>query len=141
MKEEKLRNCLFEIKKEAKIRQIDKIIDYISSLESFINLLHEQGENFNEILTKSAMIMKHISKLKDEFVVKFGEKGEDFYIILNGIVGVFVPMIKEYYMTEEEFMLYLLKLRKNGQKDLIHHCLRQNSLTFSLPYENFDDLL
>ena len=141
MKEEKLRNCIKEIKKEGNLRKIDKIIDYVKSLESFINLLQEQGENFNEILSKSSMIMKHVSKLKDEFVVQFGEKGEDFYIILNGVVGIFVPMLKEYYMTEEEFMLYLLKLRKNGQKDLIHHCLRQNSLIFSIPYENFDDLL
>ena len=59
--------------------------------------------------------MKYACKSKNELVIQFGEKGDDFYIILDGVVGIFVPQIKEYYMDEEEYILYLLQLRKNGQ--------------------------
>ena len=141
MREEKLKKCIKEIKKEGNIRDIEIIKDYLKTLEPFVNLVQEQGEKFEEIMNKSSLIMKHILKFKDEFVVQFGEKSDYFYIILNGLVGVFVPMLKEYYMTEEEFMLYLLNLRKNGQKELINYCLRQNAFSFSLPYEQFDELL
>ena len=136
-----MKKCLKEIIKEGKNRKIEDIIEYIETLDPFINLVQEQGENFEEILKKSCLIMKHILKLKDEFVVQLGEKGDDFYIILNGIVGIFVPMLKEYYMTEEEYILHLLKLRKNGQKELIQNCIRQNAFSCPLPYEHFDDLL
>ena len=114
MREEKLIKCIKEIKKEGNIRDIEIIKDYLKTLEPFVNLVQEQGEKFEGVVGESSLIMKHILKFKDEFVVQFGEKSDYFYIILNGLVGVFVPMLKEYYMTEEEFMLYLLNLRKNG---------------------------
>lgn len=141
MREEKMKKCLKELIKKGKNREIDSIIEYIKTLDPFINLVQEQGENFEEILKKSCLIMKHILKFKDEFVVQLGEKGDDFYIILNGSVGIFVPMLKEYYMTEEEFIQHLLQLRKNGQKELIQNCLRQNAFSCSVPYEHFDDLM
>ena len=136
-----MKKCLKELIKEGNNRKLENIMEYIGTLDPFINLLQEQGDNYEEILKKSCIIMKHILKLKNEFVVQLGDKGDDFYIILNGIVGIFVPILKDYYMTEEEFILHLLKLRKNGQKELIQNCLRQNAFSCSLPYEHFDDLL
>ena len=85
--------------------------------------------------------MIHQKNKKNDLIIQYGEKGDDFYIILKGTIGIFVPKYDEYYMDEEEFVLHLLKLRKFNQNELIIQCLRLNSLNFTLPTERFDDLL
>ena len=81
------------------------------------------------------------SNKTNDLIIQYGERGNNFYIILQGTIGIFVPKFTEYYMNEEEFILHLLKLRIYNQNELIIQCLRKNSLIFSIPNERFDDFL
>ena len=141
MKENILEKCIQELNKPNKNRDETIIIDYIKTLESFMNLIQERNEDSEEIIKKIAKIMIHQKNKKNDLIIQYGEKGDDFYIILKGTIGIFVPKYDEYYMDEEEFVLHLLKLRKFNQNELIIQCLRLNSLNFTLPTERFDDLL
>ena len=56
MREEKMKKCLKELIKEGNNRKLENIMEYIGTLDPFINLLQEEGDNYEEILKK---IMYH----------------------------------------------------------------------------------
>ena len=139
--ENNLEKCILELKKLSKDRDENIIADYMKRLESFMILIQEKSDNGDEILKKISKIITHQKNKKNDLIIQYGEKGDDFYIILRGTIGIFVPKYKEYYMDEEEFILHLLKLRKYNQNELIIQCLKQNAHIFSIHNENFDELL
>ena len=141
MKEKKLEQCIEELKKPSQNRDQGIIIDYIKTLETFMNLIHEQVEDNVEVIKKISKIITYKKNNTNDLIIQYGDKGDDFYIILKGAIGILVPKYFEYYMDEEDFIMHLIKLRKYNQNELIIQCLRQNSLTFSIPTEKFEDLL
>ena len=141
MKEKKYNKCLRELKKPVESRNQDIIIDYIKTLEPLMNLIQERNEFSEDIIHKIAKIMNLQSNITNDLIIQYGERGNNFYIILQGTIGIFVPKYTEYYMNEEEFILHLLKLRIYNQNELIIQCLRKNALIFSIPNERFDDFL
>ena len=141
MKEKKLEQCIEELKKPSQNRDQGIIIDYIKTLETFMNLIHEQVEDNVEVIKKISKIITYKKNNINDLIIQYGDKGNDFYIILKGTIGILVPKYFEYYMNEEDFIIHLIKLRKYNQNELIIQCLRQNSLIFSIPTEKFEELL
>ena len=141
MQEYKLQKCIQELNKPNKNRNQEIIIDYLKSLVPFMNLVNEKNEYSEEIINKISKIMRYQKNIKNDLIIQYGDKGNDFYIILKGFISILVPKYSIYYMDEEEFILHLLKLRQYNQNELIIQCLRQNALIFSIPTERFDDLL
>ena len=141
MKEKKYYKCLKELKKPIENRNQEIIIDYIKTLEPLMNLIQERNEDSEEIINKISKIMNLQSNKINDLIIQYGERGNNFYIILQGTIGIFVPRYLEYYMNEEEFILHLLKLRMYNQNELIIQCLRKNALIFSIQNERFDDFL
>ena len=141
MKEKKYNKCLNELRKPIETRNQDIIIDYIKTLEPLMNLIQEKNEESEDIIHKISKIMTLQSNKTNDLIIQYGERGNNFYIILQGTIGIFVPKYSEYYMDEEEFILHLLKLRIYNQNELIVQCLRKNALFFSIQSERFDDFL
>ena len=141
MKEKKYNKCLKELKKPKESRNLEDILDYIKTLEPLMSLIQERNEYSEDIINKIIKIMNLQSNKTNDLIIQYGERGNNFYIILQGTIGIFVPKYTEYYMSEEEFILHLLKLRIYNQNELIIQCLRKNSLIFSIPNERFDDFL
>ena len=141
MKEKYLENCILELKKLSKDRDENIITNYIKTLEPFMDLIKEKDDNSENIINKISKIMIYQKNITNDIIIQYGEKGNNFYVILKGTIGIFVPKYTEYYMNEEEFILHLLKLRKYNQNELIIQCLRSNAHIFSLPTERFDELL
>ena len=48
--------------------------------------------------------LKYLSLPQNEEVVKYGENGDLFYIILKGTVGVKVPITSPLFMTQRQFV-------------------------------------
>ena len=139
--EEKLEKCIKELKKPIENRDHSFIIDYIKTLESFMNLIQERNEDTEDIIIKISKIMNLQTNITNDLIIQYGERGNFFYIILKGTIAILVPKFTEYYMNEEDFLMHLFKLKRFNQNELIIRCLRQNSLFFSIPNENFDDFL
>ena len=139
--EEKLEKCIKELKKPIENRDHSFIIDYIKTLESFMNLIQERNEDTEDIIIKISKIMNLQTNITNDLIIQYGERGNFFYIILKGTIAILVPKFTEYYMNEEDFLMHLFKLKRYNQNELIIRCLRQNSLFFSIPNENFDDFL
>jgi CRP-like cAMP-binding protein len=141
MKNKKLEKCISELNLPIEERNEKIIIDYLKTLEPLMTSIKEKSENSEEIIKKLPPLMTYQKFNKNDIIYEYGQKIADIYLILNGNVTIITPKIKEYYMNEEEFIIYLLKLRKNNQKELLNLCIKYNAGIFSFNSELLSDFL
>ena len=135
MQKQRLEKCISELSKPSKNRNEKFITDYLKSLKPLMMSLKEKCENSEEMINKLSLIMNYQKYDKNIIIFQYGEKVNDLYLILNGNAVVLTPKFNEYYMNKEEFILYLLKLRKNDQKELLSLCIKYNAFQFSFNHE------
>ena len=113
---------------------------YLKSLPSFMNIISkEKNLKLSENLIEQISIhLRHEYIPKNNIVCRFGERGEKFYIILKGKVKFFIPKILKCYLNFEEYLLYLIQLRKNDELGLINNLVVQNKASFPFEDDNFD---
>ena len=136
---EYLYDCISELNKPISERKTEKIIKYIKSLSPFMTLIKEELKKNSEYLENIIKIFHYIKKLKHKIIVREGEKGNEFFIILRGKVAILVLQPEYYNMTEEEYILHLLKLKKNNENECIKQTIMHNQLIYPVE-ENFDSL-
>jgi len=113
---------------------------YLKSLPSFMNIISkEKNLKLSENLIEQISIhLRHEYIPKNNIVCRFGERGEKFYIILKGKVKFFIPKIQKCYLNFEEYLQYLIQLRKNDELGLINNLVVQNKASFPFEDDNFD---
>ena len=136
-----LQKWILELNKSSSKRNQEFIFRYLKSLKPLMTFMKEKFENDKSILEKLSTIMIHQKYNKNDMIVEYGEKWNNIYLILKGNVSIMTPTFHEYYMNEEEFILYLLKLRKNNQKELLNHCIKYNTNSFSFTHEILSDFI
>ena len=72
---------------------------YLSALEEFKRLFYtkEDSSNYDELMTRIALHLKYERANENKLLFKFGDKGDKYYIILNGKIAIFIvksPLIK-----------------------------------------------
>lgn len=135
-------DCIEELRiPPNKPRKINIISGYLSSLKNFMLLLKSEKENIKDILDKLSLVMRLRKTKKNEIIVNEGEKGREFFILLKGKVCVLTPKINEYYMTDEEYILYLFQLRLNDQNELIQKSISLNQTTYPISEDDFDSFV
>ena len=122
-------------------RNLKIISGYLQSLKVFMLLLNNSKDNIQENLEKISSIIQIKRAKKNEVLIHEGEKGNDFFILLKGKIYVLTPKTNEYYMSEEEYILYLLKLRMKDQNELIQKCISLNQSTYPIDEDNFDNFV
>ena len=129
------------IKNGTKNQEERKIFDeFILQLQPFIQVLNESNHEEQE------RILRHLNaNLKYEFIPEntlicnYGELIDKFYLILRGEVDVIVPNEEEVQLSEEEYFLYLLRLKIFNENKLINKIISQNSKVYIIEEKNFDD--
>ena len=135
-------SCIEELEiPPGKSRKIKVISGYLSSLKNFMLILKNPKESTQEILDKLSSVMKLKKVKKHEIILKEGEKGTEFFVLLRGKISVLTPKINDYYMTEEEYISYLFQLRKKDQNELIHKCITLNQSTYAISEDDFDSFV
>jgi CRP-like cAMP-binding protein len=96
--------------------EIKIISDYFcNNYNFFIKLLKESDQDKCMGLVGVLNLEKFE---KGDKIIRYGEQGEKFYIILQGKVGVYKPKIVEKVMTLKEFVMNLWKLKHEEKDDL-----------------------
>ena len=125
-------NCIIELQKPEKERNIPVILKYIQTLKGFVNILKLTNEDFHFNLKECAKILNYSQKEENIIIVEEGEKGDSFFLILKGSVTFLVSKKAKYEMTKQQYILHLFKLRKNNSNELLKQCLQLNSLVFPI---------
>ena len=137
--------CIKSLKKAPSERSKDdiKIISYyLQILKNFMNIFKGQIENeeLKELLNTMSSKLKHEHINKSKFIFKFGDKANKFYIIIKGKVTFCVPKKNKHYLSEQEYILYLIKLRCFKEIDLIKKNMEINKFIYDLG-DNFDNFV
>ena len=106
-------NCIIELQKPEKERNIPVILKYIQTLKGFVNILKLTNEDFNFNLTECSKIINYSQKEKDIIIVEEGDRGDSFFLNIRlvwaypGIIFASKSIKKEFYgdiktKTEED---------------------------------------
>ena len=134
--------CIEALKKSPAERSEKLIIIisfYLQRLKNFMNIFKDQieTEELKELLNNMSSQLKYEHIYKNKFIFKFGDKANKFYIILKGRVTFCVPKINKFYLNEEDYILFLIKLRLHTENDLIKKNMENNRCIYDLG-DNFD---
>ena len=108
------------------IHDIKKVAEYLSkNYQYFSKLKKEQGINKLEYITK---ICKLEFAKKGSTIIEFGDIGEKFYVVMEGVVEIFKPHFIEIKETPRNFLKLLKKIKqKDGESKSYKRIRNKNS--------------
>lgn len=109
------------------------IVKYILGMNDFSNMLKFYLNNYSDLIHIISQTMKYEFYPEKHILFKTGEKGEQFYVILEGAVDILVAKDIKMIMTEEEYTNYMEKLDFYEEYHLINNCVKANRNIF--PFE------
>ena len=127
---------------------------YLVQMKKFIKLF---GEDFTSI--KDTFYLDQLKRIsstimydkfnRNRIVVKFGDEGKKFFLILKGEVQVILPTKKNVMMQQKEFKRYLLLLYIYKEYEMLKLVIKDNKLNqkntifnvnyFIFPEDNFNN--
>ena len=133
-KEELFKVCLPSfLKKQKEEKDIALISLYLVQMKKFMKLF---GDNFTSIKNiDSYEQLKKISNTiiyekfnKNRIIVKFGDEGKKFFLILKGEVQVILPTKKTVSILQKEFKRYLLLLYIYKEYEILKLVIKDNKI-------------
>jgi CRP-like cAMP-binding protein len=115
---------------------INIIYIYLKQLTEFMNKLQASDSNQDELIYKISLALKHQHVDENRLIFKYGDRGDCFYILLKGKIDILKPTEHKIMMSEEEYIRYILKLKKNDEIELVNAVMNLNRNIFSI-----DDVL
>lgn len=109
------------------------ITKYLKLLKNFMNLLYSgitEDYDINSLLNNIASNMKCEEYFENTFLIKVGEIGSIFYIILSGSVYVLVPKVYNVKMSERQYLFHLKLLYNYNEEYLFEKTLLLNNSFF-----------
>ena len=122
--------------KQKDIKDITIISLYLVQMKKFMKLF---GEDFTSV--KDTFYFEQLKRIsstiiyekfnKNRIVVKFGDEGKKFFLILKGEVQVILPTKKNVEMQQREFKRYLLLLYIYKEYEILKLVIKDNKITES----------
>ena len=88
---------------------------YLKSLKKFMNIIQSENTHYDieDLLSKISSNLTPLQIEKNNMLMKICDKGDYFYIILSGAVGVLVKKTISINMTQEQYVNHLKILYNN----------------------------
>jgi CRP-like cAMP-binding protein len=106
------------------------VVKYIQGMNEFSDMLKVYMQNYMDLVHIISQTMKYEFHLEKHILFKYGDKGEQFYVILQGSVDILVAKDLKMMMSEEEYVHYLEKLDFYEEYHLINNCVTANRSVF-----------
>lgn len=133
---------IFLLSKPRKERTVqnNKIIgEYLSNKFTYFKKLKDQSDY--EKLSKLVSVLNYEIFEKDSKIINCGDEGDKFYVLLEGLVGIYKPFPKEVEMSFRNYVEYLCHARdeENNYSKFKRVMLQNPGVDhFSLKRINFD---
>ena len=119
------------------LQYIKYFLDH-SKLADKFKMDNFKKESLDQLLTLCAAQLKYYHLEKDTILFRIGEEPDNFYLILNGKVGVLKPTPKEEEMTGLGYFQHLLNLKKTKEIYILKKTIEKNKLIFDIDYNDID---
>ena len=121
-------SCLLFKKEIREDKTLNCILQYLKKLPAFMSAFSNETNTkiFSSILKEIAKNMFYVNIPQNKIIVRNEEIGDKFYIILKGKVGFCIVKNIKCYLNEEEYVTFLLQLKKNNENELLKRVIREN---------------
>ena len=108
--------------------EIQKVLPYLESLSYFHEFLSlkEQKESYIKLLNEFAWILCYKKYLKNTIIKRARENSDIFYLILKGTIGVLDLVFNKECLTEEQYMIHLVKMKLIHEEEIVKKCIKYN---------------
>jgi CRP-like cAMP-binding protein len=106
-----------------------------------ISCFTQNSESEYLLLSSIAAYVRFERVSAKKLLFKYGDENDKFYIIFEGSVGVLHPTWEDVEMTFEEFVVYLARLSRLGEKELFNQCKVHNKTVFPVDFSDLDSFL
>ena len=141
--------CLPSFKKSKREKSDIKLVSlYLANLKKFLSLIKNYNEDNknnstqkekNEQKNKYIKLLKYISEniIYESFsnkrlIMRYGDSGNKFYLILYGTVSILIPVKISLSMTFYEYCQYIATLLLYKEFELAKNVIRENKHIYSL---------
>lgn len=116
------------------------LIGYLKTLLPLVKMLKDAVNevNYEDLLKNISFVLKYDYFDDNRILFRYGDKGDKFYLILKGQVAILIPKDEKIELSEEEYFLYLLKLRRYNELEMLNNTLYKNKYIFKIDEEDFD---
>ena len=113
------------------IEQIDQRINNLMNLKEFFPEYDKiMDKNGYKIISDISYLSTDESFEQNKIIYRYGDEINKFYIIYQGEVELFFPFTEEVNMNIDEFYIYILRLRKFGEIEMLNNVLLLNEEIF-----------
>ena len=134
--EYKYNACIKSLESKKEIERNDEDLEniqiYLNTLLYFRRLKLFDPVNVDNTVINISKVIKYVSIPKNNYVLKLGEKGNAFYLILKGKVSIMVAEYKKVYLNIEDYLIFLLKLYYFKENELLKETMLLNKHKYAI---------
>ena len=113
------------------MEQIEQVTKNLLTLDPFFpefnKLMDKKGD---DIIAEISYASKEDILEKNQIIYKYGDEVDRFYIIFEGQVELYFPFTEEVEMNIDEFYIYMLRLRRYDEIEMLNDVLLLNEEKF-----------
>ena len=142
MKKPETTNIIIEIleRQDRKMQDIFILKEYLKRLKKFMEILNIENSNcsIESLLSKVSNDMQLEKFEKNSFLMRIGEKGNNFYFTLSGNISILAPKDYIVYWDTNEYIKYLKFLYNNKEIFLLKKTVNANETSLPIPKEQYE---
>lgn len=122
-------------------QDISLICGFFLYLKDFLSMLSRDSSNKKyEVMRNVAGNLEYEKWQSNRMIMRNGEKGKKFYIILQGKVDILIPKKVKVEMTKEEYLTYLALLIVYREFDFLDKVLIDNFALYPVEITDIDKI-
>lgn len=131
-----IESILQSLKTASKFRTIKAILFVVNKLYNYKPLLHhihaQNREIERKVIIELSSKLSYASFKSNEIIKRIGEDDSQFYIVIKGTIAELSLKYHKYFLTDEEYIIHLLKLKQINETELLSECIRLNKSIFPI---------
>ena len=118
--------------------QVKQLIPFISKIPYFYDFLtfNETEESLQKLLIEFCWLLTYENYDKNKIIQKLRQPSDNFYLIISGKIAVLDLIFTNECLTDEEYIIYLIKMYLLNETEIIKICLKYNKKTLNVNNEN-----
>lgn len=126
--------CLPYFESPIRKKQEKKFISlYLYHIKKFMVLLKSPSvEKFNQSLNYVAENLIYENACKNKLIMRYGDKADNFYITLSGLVSILIPIKTSMLLNLNEYNRYIALLILYEEMELLRLSIKDNKSEISL---------
>ena len=118
--------CYILKKSNKKVQENEILKIFFLKIEKLVAMFKPLNISMNEMMGRLVEHIKYEQKSKDKILFKEGDKGDKFYIILKGEVGILIQKERSINCTPLEYLKYLIVIYLHQEKIMAYKMITNN---------------